>query len=265
MCVPKIPLSAPASAWVPPSLSHPPPPGHRLVLGKNHVFRFTHPEQARRERERGPPAPPEPPPDWNLAQRELLEQQGIDMHLEMEKRWGHPGGTLGMLFFGGVGWGPHPVSPVHVPPCRLQDLENQYRREKEEADQLLEQQRMVRGGPGWSLGITGGPRVTSVSQVVPACPLSHPKPAPPRPHRVPVAPSTPTPTAVTTRSSAGAKPVGASSPPSAKNSRRPPSAPLSAAAASPTRANAGNPSAFTKSLNGAGRRHRILPGSPWRT
>ncbi|GAB0201172.1 kinesin-like protein KIF1C [Grus japonensis] len=81
--------------------------GHRLVLGKNHVFRFTHPEQARRERERGPPGPP---PDWNLAQRELLEQQGIDMRLEMEKR--------------------------------LQDLENQYRREKEEADQLLEQQRM---------------------------------------------------------------------------------------------------------------------------
>ncbi|XP_010569801.1 PREDICTED: kinesin-like protein KIF1C [Haliaeetus leucocephalus] len=86
------------------------PLSHRLVLGKNHVFRFTHPEQARRERERGPSAPPEPPPDWNLAQRELLEQQGIDMRLEMEKR--------------------------------LQDLENQYRREKEEADQLLEQQRM---------------------------------------------------------------------------------------------------------------------------
>ncbi|XP_041317625.1 kinesin-like protein KIF1C, partial [Pyrgilauda ruficollis] len=62
--------------------------GHRLILGKNHVFRFTHPEQARRERERG--ASPGPPPDWNLAQRELLEQQGIDMRLqrlqELEKQ-----------------------------------------------------------------------------------------------------------------------------------------------------------------------------------
>ncbi|XP_032569613.1 kinesin-like protein KIF1C isoform X3 [Chiroxiphia lanceolata] len=54
--------------------------GYRLILGKNHVFRFTHPEQARRERERG--APPGPPLDWNLAQRELLEQQGIDMRLQ---------------------------------------------------------------------------------------------------------------------------------------------------------------------------------------
>lgn len=72
--------------------------GHRLILGKNHVFRFTHPEQARRERERG--VSPGPPPDWNLAQRELLEQQGIDMRLQ---RWGHPLGTLGDS--PGDGWG----------------------------------------------------------------------------------------------------------------------------------------------------------------
>ncbi|XP_063281311.1 kinesin-like protein KIF1C [Prinia subflava] len=72
--------------------------GHRLILGKNHVFRFTHPEQARRERERG--ASPGPPPDWNLAQRELLEQQGIDMRLQ-----------------------------------RLQDLENQPQVEKEGSEQ----------------------------------------------------------------------------------------------------------------------------------
>ncbi|KAF4799765.1 hypothetical protein TURU_051430 [Turdus rufiventris] len=72
--------------------------GHRLILGKNHVFRFTHPEQARRERERG--ASPGPPPDWNLAQRELLEQQGIDMRLQ-----------------------------------RLQDLENQPQLEKEVSEQ----------------------------------------------------------------------------------------------------------------------------------
>lgn len=58
-------------------------------MGKNHVFRFNHPEQARLERERGvppPPGPPSEPVDWNFAQKELLEQQGIDIKLEMEKR-----------------------------------------------------------------------------------------------------------------------------------------------------------------------------------
>ena len=49
-------------------------------MGKNHVFRFNHPEQARLERERGvppPPGPPSEPVDWNFAQKELLEQQGL--------------------------------------------------------------------------------------------------------------------------------------------------------------------------------------------
>ena len=58
-------------------------------MGKNHVFRFNHPEQARLERERGvppPPGPPSEPVDWNFAQKELLEQQGIDIKLEMENR-----------------------------------------------------------------------------------------------------------------------------------------------------------------------------------
>uniref|UniRef100_A0A452UDC5 Kinesin family member 1C n=1 Tax=Ursus maritimus TaxID=29073 RepID=A0A452UDC5_URSMA len=62
--------------------------GNRIVMGKNHVFRFNHPEQARLERERGvppPPGPPSEPVDWNFAQKELLEQQGIDIKLEMEK------------------------------------------------------------------------------------------------------------------------------------------------------------------------------------
>lgn len=66
-----------------------PSPGNRIVLGKNHVFRFNHPEQARLEREQGvppPPGPPAEPVDWNFAQKELLEQQGIDIKLEMEKR-----------------------------------------------------------------------------------------------------------------------------------------------------------------------------------
>uniref|UniRef100_A0AAZ3RCN0 Kinesin-like protein n=1 Tax=Oncorhynchus tshawytscha TaxID=74940 RepID=A0AAZ3RCN0_ONCTS len=100
--------------------------GNRIVMGKNHVFRFTHPEQARLEREQRERSSTSPshqetectantglqgePEDWTYAQRELLEKQGIDIKLEMEKR--------------------------------LQDMEIQYRREKEEADLLLEQQRL---------------------------------------------------------------------------------------------------------------------------
>ncbi|XP_026093077.1 kinesin-like protein KIF1C [Carassius auratus] len=85
--------------------------GNRIVMGKNHVFRFNHPEQARLERERSSCVEQQgEPADWNYAQRELLEKQGIDIKLEMERR--------------------------------LQDVEIQYRREKEEADLLLEQQRL---------------------------------------------------------------------------------------------------------------------------
>ncbi|XP_018584528.1 kinesin-like protein KIF1C [Scleropages formosus] len=85
--------------------------GNRIVMGKNHVFRFNHPELARLERERTATTEQQgEPADWNYAQKELLEKQGIDIKFEMEKR--------------------------------LQDLETQYRREKEEADLLLEQQRL---------------------------------------------------------------------------------------------------------------------------
>ncbi|XP_058890616.1 kinesin-like protein KIF1A isoform X14 [Acipenser ruthenus] len=85
--------------------------GNRIILGKSHVFRFNHPEQARQERERTPCAEtPVEPVDWAFAQRELLDKQGIDMKLEMEQR--------------------------------LQELEDQYRREREEANNLLEQQRL---------------------------------------------------------------------------------------------------------------------------
>lgn len=57
------------------------------MMGKNHVFRFNHPEQARLERERSLPADQQgEPEDWNYAQKELLEKQGIDIKLEMEKR-----------------------------------------------------------------------------------------------------------------------------------------------------------------------------------
>lgn len=65
----------------------PPPPGNRIIMGKSHVFRFNHPEQARQERERTPCAEtPAEPVDWAFAQRELLEKQGIDMKQEMEQR-----------------------------------------------------------------------------------------------------------------------------------------------------------------------------------
>uniref|UniRef100_A0A671T8A7 plus-end-directed kinesin ATPase n=1 Tax=Sinocyclocheilus anshuiensis TaxID=1608454 RepID=A0A671T8A7_9TELE len=87
--------------------------GNRIIMGKNHVFRFNHPEQARAEREKTPSAEtPVEPVDWTFAQRELLEKQGIDMKQEMEKR--------------------------------LTEMEILYKKEKEEADQLLEQQRLVR-------------------------------------------------------------------------------------------------------------------------
>lgn len=50
--------------------------------------------------------------DWDFAQVELLEKQGIDLKAEMDKR--------------------------------LLVLEEQFRKEKEEADQLFEEQRKVR-------------------------------------------------------------------------------------------------------------------------
>ncbi|KAJ7400223.1 Kinesin-like protein KIF1C [Pitangus sulphuratus] len=89
--------------------------GNRIIMGKNHVFRFNHPEQARAEREKTPSAEtPSEPVDWTFAQRELLEKQGIDMKQEMEKR--------------------------------LQEMEILYKKEKEEADLLLEQQRLLKFG-----------------------------------------------------------------------------------------------------------------------
>lgn len=50
--------------------------------------------------------------DWNFAQIELLEKQGVDLKAEMEKK--------------------------------LVTLEEQYRKEKETADQLFEEQRKVK-------------------------------------------------------------------------------------------------------------------------
>ena len=84
----------------------PRPPGNRIIMGKSHVFRFNHPEQARQERERTPCAEtPAEPVDWAFAQRELLEKQGIDMKQEMEQRW------AGLPL-------PVPCRPPHAPHSR---------------------------------------------------------------------------------------------------------------------------------------------------
>ncbi|KAK0061238.1 kinesin-like protein unc-104 isoform X10, partial [Biomphalaria pfeifferi] len=90
--------------------------GARVILGKHHVFRFNHPQQARASRAlmsesmiESTDNPITEPVDWTFAQLELLEKQGIDLRKEMESR--------------------------------LMLLEEQYRKEKEEADLLFEQQR----------------------------------------------------------------------------------------------------------------------------
>ncbi|XP_076451749.1 kinesin-like protein unc-104 isoform X4 [Babylonia areolata] len=86
--------------------------GSRVILGKHHVFRFNHPQQARLSRAQmmeSTDSLSTEPVDWTFAQLELLEKQGIDLRKEMEQR--------------------------------LMNLEEQYRKEKEEADLLFEQQR----------------------------------------------------------------------------------------------------------------------------
>lgn len=90
--------------------------GSRVILGKNHVFRFTHPEQAREIREKTTSVNEEvtgesETADWNFAHCELLEKQGIDLKAEMKKR--------------------------------LVALEEQHKREKMQADQEFEEQRKV--------------------------------------------------------------------------------------------------------------------------
>lgn len=88
--------------------------GSRVILGKSHVFRFNHPEQAMKIREMGERKSPAETPvgeavDWSYAQQELLEKQGVDLRKEME--------------------------------IRLNELEEQYKKEKEEAHLMFEQQR----------------------------------------------------------------------------------------------------------------------------
>ncbi|GFT28388.1 kinesin-like protein unc-104, partial [Nephila pilipes] len=97
--------------------------GSRVILGKYHVFRFQNPEQARESRKsfietsNNSILPKDSilnytgtdPVDWTFAQLELLEKQGIDLKIEMEKK--------------------------------LVALEEQYKKEKEEADQIFQQEK----------------------------------------------------------------------------------------------------------------------------
>ncbi|CAC5401186.1 KIF1 [Mytilus coruscus] len=88
--------------------------GARVILGKHHVFRFNHPEQARQSRAHlidfdQIDTTGSEPVDWTFAQLELLEKQGVDLKEDMEQR--------------------------------LFAIEEQYKKEKEEADMLFEQQR----------------------------------------------------------------------------------------------------------------------------
>ncbi|KAF8794618.1 Kinesin-like protein unc-104 like protein [Argiope bruennichi] len=98
--------------------------GSRVILGKYHVFRFQNPEQAREcrksfiETSNNSILPKDTsilnytgtePVDWTFAQLELLEKQGIDLKTEMEKK--------------------------------LIALEEQHKKEKEEAVQIFQQEK----------------------------------------------------------------------------------------------------------------------------
>lgn len=87
--------------------------GSRVILGKNHVFRFTQPDAIREriEKSNSNTEGEGEHVDWNFAQIELLEKQGVDLKYEMEKR--------------------------------LLKMEEDFRKEKETADQLFEEQRKV--------------------------------------------------------------------------------------------------------------------------
>jgi len=89
--------------------------GNRVVLGMSHVFRFMNPDQVRRERDVSLadtlPCDQIEAADWSFAQHELLENQGIDMKMEMERK--------------------------------LAEMEEQYKKEKEEVNGLLLQQKLL--------------------------------------------------------------------------------------------------------------------------
>lgn len=86
--------------------------GSRVILGKNHVFRFNHPEQAREQKMDGKKEEPSGETecaDWDYAQEELMAKTGIDLKQEMAKR--------------------------------LKEMEVQWRKEKEQANEAFQQER----------------------------------------------------------------------------------------------------------------------------
>lgn len=108
--------------------------GSRLILGKSHVFRFNNPLQARQQLSSGEKRPPTDgvtddvttpeaaapdieTVDWSFATSELLEKQGVDLKKEMD--------------------------------AKLKEIEEKYRKEKEESDLLFEQHRKVRTRALW--------------------------------------------------------------------------------------------------------------------
>lgn len=72
--------------------------GSRVILGRNHVFRYNDPLEARQSRHNLAAIASkiikmffknkflEEPIDWKYAQVELYEKQGIDLKQEMEKK-----------------------------------------------------------------------------------------------------------------------------------------------------------------------------------
>ncbi|KRZ73650.1 Kinesin-like protein, partial [Trichinella papuae] len=82
--------------------------GNRVILGKYHVFRFNNPQELMQSRH-STIQTSEEPIDWSYAQHELLEKQGIDLKVEMEKK--------------------------------IMELEEQYRKEKEEFTIAFEKQK----------------------------------------------------------------------------------------------------------------------------
>ena len=83
--------------------------GSRVILGKNHVFRFHHPEQVTKILEEKRENENVKDVDWEYAQSELLEREGVDLKLEME--------------------------------TKMKEMEDLWKKEKEEATQAFQQER----------------------------------------------------------------------------------------------------------------------------
>ncbi|KFD70525.1 hypothetical protein M514_17318 [Trichuris suis] len=89
--------------------------GNRIILGKYHVFRFNNPQELMQSRMSASVSNDEPI-DWAYAQNELLEIQGIDLKAEMQKK--------------------------------LMEMEEQYKKEKQEFAMAFERQRKHVLSPG---------------------------------------------------------------------------------------------------------------------